>query len=422
MDVYLFDEKLYFVTPENYHQSQQYQSVLIEENQSQLQLEAGTTFYLSKVGGEGMSCDAPQSSESEYTSLMLEPDCSGESHMVVQQHADLSTQATGQPPLYTSQVDSIDMTLSQQYLEPYTYPQDGDYSSSQQDIPPESAEQAKPDPIPIDAPAPSLSAPPQSTPDTVIHPPPTPPELTCKGCRTLTAKHITLRQDIYCLNCALKYQQHQKKWMKVEKQPSWSPWEQIEVYQSLFMLFDESEKERLPADIPLPHESYICIARNYAVAPGYPAHGHIIGKGAKVVEGGCPNGHVLCMKCAGGIRSCPEPHCGAFVAYQMMPLGCPAYPGDENHGASFNKACRVAGCVGGVWPRKQPEGAEAEGTSPSQSKDEAPKNAAIAEEVQAELPEPAAKEGNRRNRQKKQINVKHHILTRSQTKRFKRRK
>jgi hypothetical protein len=219
------------------------------------------------------------------------------------------------------------------------------------------------------------------------------------------------------LKCTLEYLQHQEKWMKTEKQAPWSAMEIIEVYQLLFELLDD--KQQLPMNIPLPFESYICIARSEVVAPGYPAYGHIIGKGALVAEGGCPNGHVLCKNCADKLSFCPEPNCGASIAYQEMPFGCPAYPGDENHCAYFNKACEVEGCDGGMWPRKQPE----EVTSPSQSKDEAPKNAepANAEEVMAELLEPAAKKGSaggKRNRHRKQTSLKRHTLTRSQTKRL----
>ena len=163
----------------------------------------------------------------------------------------------------------------------------------------------------------------------------------------------------------------------------WSAKEIVEVYCYLSKMLDEASKAQLPPSIPLPLDSKVCVARNHSVHEGYPAKGHIIGKDAWVVEGGCPN-HVLCKNCANNLVTCPE--CPSFVPYFDPPHGCPACPNDIKHCATFSKPCGVEGCAGGVWlPKKRPEEAKAEEPK------ELPK--APAEEAKVEEPKQEAKEG-----------------------------
>jgi len=90
-------------------------------------------------------------------------------------------------------------------------------------------------------------------------------------------------------------------------------------------MLDDTAKAELPAEIPLPLDSFVCIGQDKPERPGYPSRGHIIGQGALVAEGGCPNGHILCKRCADDLLTCPI--CEACVLYQEL-SDCPMYPGD----------------------------------------------------------------------------------------------
>jgi len=198
-------------------------------------------------------------------------------------------------------------------------------------------------------------------------------QVKCRICSTLQTRHIKVRSDIYCLNCALgKLKRNELSSGAAGAQAFWSAGEIYEVYSQLSNMLDEATKAELPTEIALPLESLLCVAYDKLERPGYPPRGHIIGKNAVVAgEEGCPNGHVLCKGCANKLSTCPV--CGSFVAYEEVPLGCPAHPGDGAHCAGFDRVCEAPGCQGGKWPKKQRKPEEAkveEGQAPAPEKTE----------------------------------------------------
>ena len=122
----------------------------------------------------------------------------------------------------------------------------------------------------------------------------------CHICSTLQTRHIKVRSEIYCFNCALgKLKRNGLSSGAAGAQAFWSAGDRYEVYSQLSSMLDEAMKAELPAEIPLPLESFLCVAHDKLVKPGYPPRGHIIGKDAVAAgEEGCPNGHVLCKGCA----------------------------------------------------------------------------------------------------------------------------
>lgn len=438
---FLYESVQYPVTPSNYRQSSQYQSILVEGNQPPWPLQQGTVFYVGEESSGNEPSNAPQFQQDMRHSQNLGPkgyEYPPASLMVAGQYADYSTQVTGQWSHTESQAYPTNMTQPpirqyspQQVLGHYPAQQLAQHYTPQQPVGHylpqpaikqpmrestceshrESPAQTSPH-LCINVPPPIYASPLSSKPGIITKPPsPTPPvkEVQCKLCRVSTFKHVTIRRGIYCLNCALEHLKNQEEWVKVENQAPWSAKELVDIYKMLSRMLDDSAKQQLPRDIPLPLDSYICIGRDEAVSPGYPAHGHIIGKRAVVVEDGCPNGHVLCQSCANKLSSCPEPNCGAFVQYQERPLGCPAHPGDEQHCAYFNKACNTEGCTGGMWPKKQPEG-----TNPSQTMHKGPE-IAEGDTADAALLDQAAKKelyGKKGTTHEKQTTLKRHCLTR----------
>ena len=175
----------------------------------------------------------------------------------------------------------------------------------------------------------------------------------CRICLNNEAKHIKVRSEIYCLNCALgKLKRNELSSGAAGSQALWSAGEIYEVHHQLSIMLDGDMKAELPAEIPLPLESFVCVAHDKPVKPGYPPRGHIIGKDAVAAgEEGCPNGHVLCKGCANKLSTCPV--CGSFMAYEEVPAGCPAHPGDGGHCADFTRVCGTTGCQGGKWPRQK---------------------------------------------------------------------
>jgi hypothetical protein len=76
--------------------------------------------------------------------------------------------------------------------------------------------------------------------------------------------------------------------------------------------------------------------------------------------------------------------------------GCPAFPNDDKHCATFTKPCGVEGCTGGVWlPKKRPEEAKAEEPKelPKAQAEEAKEELPKAEEAKVDEPKQEAKEG-----------------------------
>lgn len=319
---FLYNSQYYPITPDNYQQSSQYVCVLCEGNQT-WQLPPGTTFYVENVwcsqsfGSSGM-VDGSTSGSGSY------PDPGSQFHPMAQ------TLPTPPPPKPQSQTHD---------------------TPPERDIPPDPAINSQPADIKTTRIQPSQAQPPAWNPPAR--------QVKCKWCSTLTFKYIDIRKSYsICPNCALESLNNLE--MVIERnEPAFSEGKIAEIYMWLSGM-DESIKQHLPRDIPLPIGSHICPARNKAVVPGYPSHGHIIGNSAKVEEGGCPKGHLLCKGCADRLRFCPYPNCGEFVAYQEKRMGCPAHPGDEGHCAYFNKACNVEGCTGGMWPKELPEEAKAE--------------------------------------------------------------
>lgn len=198
----------------------------------------------------------------------------------------------------------------------------------------------------------------------------------CSICHNLVTKHIKLRAHKYCLKCALgKLKRNELTSTSSGGEASWSADEIYGLYSQLKKTLDEASKADLPAEVPLPIDTFVCVGKDKPEKPDYPPRGHFAGKAAVVAEGGCPNGHVLCKGCANGLNSCPV--CGAFVPYQELPSGCPAFPGKcENHCASFEKACQVPGCTGGMWPKKQRKHEEAKIEEAKEVPPQAPKKEA----------------------------------------------
>ena len=139
----------------------------------------------------------------------------------------------------------------------------------------------------------------------------------CRACGNLETRHVKVRMDTFCLPCALgKFKRKELISGSAGMQAAWSAVEVYELYHQLYRMLGETAKAELPAKIPLPLESFVCMGRDKPERPGYPSRGHIIGQGALVAEGGCPSGHVLCKNCANSGFTCSI--CEAFVSYQDL--------------------------------------------------------------------------------------------------------
>jgi len=229
---------------------------------------------------------------------------------------------------------------------------------------------------------PTVSVPPPTIPTTptLRVPPPTLPTKQkpkkCSVCGEMKPLYFTICSSSICHQCAFtKLSEGRLSSIHDGAETPWTGQVIFDLYSSISKLPDEALRVGLPPTIPLPLDSFVCVARNEACAVGYPAEGHFAGLSAKVAEGGCPNGHAICKGCATKLTTCPK--CKSFVPYLELPLGCPACPGDYKHCANFEKACNVPGCTGGTWPPK---------ARPEEAKVEEPKVQPPAEEAKGEPP------------------------------------
>ena len=213
---------------------------------------------------------------------------------------------------------------------------------------------------------PTLSVPPPTVPTlpTLPVPPPTVPTLPktkskkCYMCSKMKPLYFMIWSNFICYECAVtKLSEGRLSSIREGAELPWSAEIIAELYLQLSKITDEAIRRRLPPTIPLPLDSFVCVARNEACEVGYPAEGHIAGTASQVVEDGCPNGHAICRGCATKLTTCPK--CKSFVPYHEKPRGCLAFPCNDNHWANFEKGCEVPGCTGGPWPPKaRPEEAK----------------------------------------------------------------
>jgi len=180
----------------------------------------------------------------------------------------------------------------------------------------------------------------------------------CRECGAMVSYYSSIFSNVVCHECAMnKLCEGRLSSMKNGAETPWTAQVVFDLYSQLSKITDEAIRRRLPPTIPLPLDSFVCVARNEACEVGYPAEGHIAGTASQVVEDGCPNGHAICRGCATKLTTCPK--CKSFVPYHEKPRGCLAFPCNDNHWANFEKGCEVPGCTGGPWPPKaRPEEAK----------------------------------------------------------------
>ena len=120
----------------------------------------------------------------------------------------------------------------------------------------------------------------------------------------------------------------------------WSALIIFKIHTKLMSVLSEENKRKMPSEIKLPREGFVCVGKKETVRENYPSYGHIAYEANRCLRDGCPNtDHALCKTCANRLTQCPL--CSSHIEYEVIPED--NVPGCICHVPTFDAPCANCG-------------------------------------------------------------------------------